>query len=663
LLFRLNNVLNSANHSDQERHAPWRNLLDLVFGYDFFISYSWRDGIKYSAALAQRLEKEHFAVFLDRANYAAGDDWKKVGGWTLRRTGQLLLVGSPSAVFSDAVLQEVRVFSKTGRRIIPIDFDGSIEFKASDSPLRNFLPPEVIRVKENLQALDIGPTDETVAAIRQTFDLILQYNKRLTWLLLIAFVLGILTLISIYTSILSSIERANALRNESASLATVSDIALKEGQPIDALQLALAAWPRKGDDARPKLRQVVSALISALSADQERGHLEGHRDSVRSADFSPNGSRIVTASTDKTVRIWDAKTRKLLRILESGDGPVLSATFSPDGARIVAASEKNVQIWNADTGEHLATLAGHRGLVWSAAFNPDGTQIVTASEDATALIWDAKAGVVLTVLKGHQGPVYFARFNRNGTRIVTASEDNTARIWDVKTGECLVRLNGHTDKVYSAEFDPDATRVVTASEDKTARIWDSRTGQNLSVLELKEGANVVRYAAFSPEGARVITASFDNIARIWDATSGAVLVELKGHLDGVNFAAFSSDGTRVVTASDDSSARIWDTTPVLTELKGHGGYVYSVAFSQDSRRVVTASRDKTARIWDAVSGAFILKLNHSDYVTCAEFDPSGDRIVTASIGPDRKNLGRAYGGFAHLAQRTYRLDQLFWFQS
>jgi hypothetical protein len=113
----------------------------------------------YSAALAKRLEKEHFAVFLDRTYYAAGDDWKKVGGWTLRRTGQLLLVASPSAVKSEAVLHEVQIFSKTSRRIIPIDFDGSTELKVPDSQLVSYLPPEIIRVKENLVAYPVVPGD------------------------------------------------------------------------------------------------------------------------------------------------------------------------------------------------------------------------------------------------------------------------------------------------------------------------------------------------------------------------------------------------------------------------------------------------------------------------------------------------------------------------
>jgi hypothetical protein len=103
--------LSSADAGDDGSRSVPRRLLGFVFGYDFFISYSWSD-----------------QVFLDRADYALGDDWKKAGAWTLRHTGQLILVGSPAAIRSDPVIHEVKIFSKTRRRIVPIDFAGSLEW-------------------------------------------------------------------------------------------------------------------------------------------------------------------------------------------------------------------------------------------------------------------------------------------------------------------------------------------------------------------------------------------------------------------------------------------------------------------------------------------------------------------------------------------------------
>jgi WD40 repeat protein len=116
---------------------------------------------------------------------------------------------------------------------------------------------------------------------------------------------------------------------------------------------------------------------------------------VWNAAFSPDGRRIVTASWDKTARLWDAETGKPIgEPLKGHEKAVNSAAFSPDGRRILTASEdKTAQLWDADTGKPIGEpLRGHEGKVWSAAFSPDGKRIVTASEDKTARLWDAETG-------------------------------------------------------------------------------------------------------------------------------------------------------------------------------------------------------------------------------------------------------------------------------
>jgi hypothetical protein len=116
--------------------------------------------------------------------------------------------------------------------------------------------------------------------------------------------------------------------------------------------------------------------------------LDGHGDYVRSAAFAPDGRRIVTASADRTARIWDADTGRPVATLEGHGDWVRSAAFAPDGRRIVTASaDRTARIWDADTGRPVATLDGHGDGVRSAAFAPDGRRIVTASWDGTARIW------------------------------------------------------------------------------------------------------------------------------------------------------------------------------------------------------------------------------------------------------------------------------------
>ena len=285
--------------------------------------------------------------------------------------------------------------------------------------------------------------------------------------------------------------------------------------------------------------------------------LTGHKDAVESAIFSPDGTRIVTASHDKTARIWDAISGQELHCLSGHEDMVLTSTFSPDGARIVTASiDQTARIWDVESGNCLLTLSGHEDMLLTATFSPDGTQIVTASYDQTTRIWDAISGQELHCLSGHEAWVNTAKFSPDGARIVNASIDHTASIWDVESGNCLLTLSGHEDVVNTAEFSPDGTRIVTASYDKTARIWDAVSGQELHCLSGHEDR--VQTAVFSPDGTRIVTASFDKTTRIWDAISGQELHCLSGHENSVETAVFSPDGTRIVTCSQDKTARIWD---------------------------------------------------------------------------------------------------------
>ena len=232
-------------------------------------------------------------------------------------------------------------------------------------------------------------------------------------------------------------------------------------------------------------------LSAAFRFDGSRIFITAHY--INTAAFSPDGSRIVTASRDKAARIWDAATGKEIVVLRGHDKAVSSAAFSPDGSRIVTASwDKTARIWDAATGKEIVVLRGHDNSVISAAFSPDGSRIVTASSDKTARIWDAATGKEIVVLRGHDTSVFSAAFSPDGSRIVTASPDKTARIWDAATGKEIVVLRGHDDAVTSAAFSPDGSRIVTASSDKTARIWDAATGKEIVVLRGHDGRGDLR---------------------------------------------------------------------------------------------------------------------------------------------------------------------------
>jgi WD40 repeat protein len=187
--------------------------------------------------------------------------------------------------------------------------------------------------------------------------------------------------------------------------------------------------------------------------------------------------------------------------MKGHDQVVNFAAFSPDGKRVVTASDDNTaRIWDTDA----PIVLSEKKWVNAAAFSPDGTRVVTAPRNATVDIWDAETGKGLLHMGGSDNPnVFFASYSPDGSRIVTASDDSEARIWDARSGALIVTVTlGHPSEVYSTVFSRDGERIVTASEDGAACVWDASSGVKLRCLEdTAEGNSAVHYAAFSPDGA------------------------------------------------------------------------------------------------------------------------------------------------------------------
>ena len=288
--------------------------------------------------------------------------------------------------------------------------------------------------------------------------------------------------------------------------------------------------------------------------------LDGGRESVR-ASFSPDGTRVATirwGNRSSISSVLDARTGRPCRSLASGTGS--SIEFSRDGSRIVTAgSDRTAQTWDAGSGGNLRTLKGHEGFLTSASFSPDGSRVVTASTDGTARLWDARDGTELRKLVASQGRVDSAAFSPDGLRVVTSGDDGVARIWDVTKGVEVLTLTGHSKAIESAAYSPDGSRIATGGIDKAVKVWDAATGSE--ILTLGGHTDTLWSVAFSPDGSRVVTASSDGTIRLWDALSGTEVLTLKGHTDVVRTASFSPDGTRIVSGSDDGTVRIWDARP------------------------------------------------------------------------------------------------------
>ena len=222
-------------------------------------------------------------------------------------------------------------------------------------------------------------------------------------------------------------------------------------------------------------------------------NLKGHEGKVNYVEFSPDGKKVLTASDDYTAKIFDAELGILIRTLSiqkiaingdlipsktSHNNAIRSAKFSPDGKKIVTASWDNtVKIWDVSSGTMLMDITGHSDRVQYAQFSLDGKKVVSASYDNTAKVWDAATGALLLDLIGHTSNLSSAQFSPDGKKIVTSSWDCTLKIWDAITGKLLADLKEHTLDIHSAQFSPDGKKIATGSADNTAKIWDAENNK------------------------------------------------------------------------------------------------------------------------------------------------------------------------------------------
>lgn len=426
-----------------------------------------------------------------------------------------------------------------------------------------------------------------------------------------------------------------SLSTQSRFLADLAQQNIRAGDAGAAMLLALEGLPDlRSGKARPVVPEAEAALFKAYRELREALLLQGHEGPLWSASFAPDGRRIVTTSDDKTARLWDAETGNQLAVLGRHKDVLRFAAFSPDGQMVITTSgDRTARLWSVNTNDELAALLGHTDVVWNASFSPDGRRVVTASSDNTARVWDVGTGKEIFRLDRHTGPVRAAVFSRDGQFVVTASEDTTARLWNSQTGEPVRIFEGHSAAVRVAAFDPEAKHLLTASLDKTARLWNVQTG--VQIAELKGHTSAVLSAAFNPDGQRVVTASVDGAVRLWNARDGTATARLEGHAGAVVSTQFSRDGRTLLTASDDRSARIWDvdTGAMKAALHGHSGRLRSATFSPDDKRVVTASTDGTARSWNVepeLRRPIIALQGHRQPVNKASFSPDRRLVVTAS---------------------------------
>ena len=269
----------------------------------------------------------------------------------------------------------------------------------------------------------------------------------------------------------------------------------------------------------------------------------------------------MTASDDKSARIWDTATGEPLVPPIRHEGEVGDACFSPDGRLLFTAlsprawAAKGLQgnIWESATGKFVTGPFGAGNSLQRVLrpFSPDSRTFVTVTP-TTAAICDSSTGGQLVGPLPLDGYGYSSgEFSSNGERMVTCGM--TARVWDARTGS-LIREVKEDGPIFVAQLSPDGERLLTVSTglDKTAQVWNATTGRALTG-PIKLGWS--KTTQFGPNAEWVITAGSGQV-RLWKATTGELLTEPIRE-SGICWGELSADGERLVTCSTEGNARVW----------------------------------------------------------------------------------------------------------
>lgn len=362
--------------------------------------------------------------------------------------------------------------------------------------------------------------------------------------------------------------------------------------------------------------------------------LKGHKLRISSVKFSPRGKILASSSHDRTIKFWDVESGRLIRTLSGHSSGVFCVCFSHDGRFIASGGsdhhdKKVVRLWDVESGKLLRILK--HSSVYSLAFSPNGQMLAAGShenKDDKVKVWNIQDGTILFILDGCE-----VAFNPNGEIILTGGGKNNAlRLWNAATGKLLQELEGHTAKITSITYDNTGHIIASSSYDNTIKLWDQKKGQ--CVWTIKGHQKSVTSIAFSPDGKTLVSGSYDDTIKLWNLKTQSLIWTLEGYNVSINSVCFDPFRHNLVLGSDDGEVKLWDIQKgrLIHILKGHSGPVRCVGYSPDGEIIASGGVDRKIKIWDAATGHLTNTLKSgASPITTVTFSPDG-RMLASSTG-------------------------------
>lgn len=292
-------------------------------------------------------------------------------------------------------------------------------------------------------------------------------------------------------------------------------------------------------DIMPLLEMISEDLMSGdlISGDMTSGDLSGdlwlkptwnlqqtiaaHSDWVRCLSFTPDGTKLVSGSFDKTIKLWQLDTGKVIQTLADRPKGVFALAVSPNGKFLVSGSwDETIELWNLETATLLQNLVQHTASVRSLAISADSQTLISGSFDRTIKLWHLPNGVVTKTINSPE-PIAAIALSADGKFLVSTGDDGTIELWSINSGEAIAESIGNQHCIGSLSISPDSRTIAAGTVNGYVILWqlenieNGRFQQIAPIQSIKAHAGQINACIFSPDGQYLITGSVDGKAKVW----------------------------------------------------------------------------------------------------------------------------------------------------
>ncbi|MFH1001020.1 MAG: caspase family protein, partial [Bacteroidota bacterium] len=346
-------------------------------------------------------------------------------------------------------------------------------------------------------------------------------------------------------------------------------------------------------------------------------------------NFSPDGKTIVFAnSTSPDLIFWDFETDKVVKTLQGHTKGISSFHVNPEGTKLLSGSgDKSVRLWDVESGKVLQTFGGlENPKIFTLTMSPDGKKIAFGGSDSTIKLWNLASGQAVKLLKGHKDWIRKVKFSSDGKKLFSASSDNTVKTWDSETG---FELKSFTTKGSFNGLDLSKdNKIIAINPSNTISILNAETGAELK--SFTTGQNILNEFALSPDGKNLVYAGYNDKIVIFDTESGTVINELSGDKSSADI-IYSPDGRKILAGH--KSVYQWDakTGKLIDKISVGNQEVMCINYSSDMKKIVGGFWKNHIKIWDAETGKELKTMTgHTSYISSVLFSPDNKWIISGS---------------------------------